>query len=116
MKDIKTDNPSALPCWFDAKNTYLAAALIADGFEYVGLLEDIPTPDYLEVVMGNWSVGSICCTNSLIVICDGAVFSFDCDAESLLELRWNSTKKLIRHSLKTYTPTITHKQLELFAA
>jgi hypothetical protein len=113
---MKDTNASALPCWFNAQNIYVAAALIADGFEYLGLLEDVSTPDYLEVVIGNWSLGCICCTNSLIAICDGAVFSFDCDRESLLELRWGNTKKLIRHSLKTYTPTITHKQLELFAA
>lgn len=68
MKDIKTDNPSACPCWFNAQNAYVAAALIADGFDYVGLLDDIPTPDYLEVVIGNWSVQYICCTNSLIGI------------------------------------------------
>jgi hypothetical protein len=87
--------------------------MVSSIWEY---LEDCPTPDYLEVVSGQWSIGCICATNELITLCDGAVFSLDCDGESLLEMRWNSTKKLIRHSLKTYTPTINHTQLELFAA
>ncbi|MGM3309816.1 hypothetical protein ACSQ6I_28240 [Anabaena sp. WFMT] len=117
MKDIKTDNPSALPCWFDAKNTYVTTALIADGFDYVGLLEDVATPDYLEVVMGNWSLGSICSVNELVAICDGAVFSLDCVGEADHELRWSNTKKLIRQKLRTYKPSpANHTQLSLFVA
>lgn len=92
------------------------SALLADGFEYLGLLEDVTTPDYLELVLGGWSVGSICSTNELIAICDGAVFSLDCEGESLLELRWGNTKKQIRQKLKSYQPESNHTQLELFAA
>jgi hypothetical protein len=116
MKDIKTDNPSALPCWFSPKDSYVTSALLLDGFEFLGLLEDSETPDYLEVIMGNWSLGSICSKNELIAICDGAVFVFDCDGESLLELRWNTTKKLIKQALRSYQPTRNHTQLELFVA
>ncbi|MFM6006561.1 MAG: hypothetical protein ACKPA7_22805, partial [Sphaerospermopsis kisseleviana] len=46
-------------------NNYVASALIADGFEYLGLLEDVEL-DYLEPVTGNWSLGSICSTNELV--------------------------------------------------
>ncbi|AFZ61436.1 hypothetical protein H6G54_28500 [Anabaena cylindrica FACHB-243] len=108
---------STLPIWFNQIDKSVAAALIGDGFEFVGLLEDIETPDYLEVVTGSWSLGSICSTNELIVLSNGAVFSLDCDGESLLELRWNNTKKLIREKLRDYQllPT-NHTQLHLFAA
>ncbi|MFM6137743.1 MAG: hypothetical protein ACKPCP_26985, partial [Sphaerospermopsis kisseleviana] len=66
MKDIDCpDKPRSLPCWFSHKDSYIASALIADGFEYLGLLEDVK-PDYLELVTGNWSLGAICSTNSLV--------------------------------------------------
>ncbi|MFM6154265.1 MAG: hypothetical protein ACKPE3_14925, partial [Sphaerospermopsis kisseleviana] len=97
MKDIDyPDKPRSFPCWFSLKNSYVASALLSDGFEFVGLLEDVETPDYLELVTGNWSLGSICSTNELIAICDGAIFGLDCVGESDHELRWNITKKLIR--------------------
>ncbi|MFM6139932.1 MAG: hypothetical protein ACKPCP_38330, partial [Sphaerospermopsis kisseleviana] len=99
MKDIDyPDKPRSFPCWFSAKNNYIVSALIADGFEFVGLLEDVK-PDYLELVTGNWSLCAICSTNSLVAICNGAVFSLDCVGESDHELRWNNTKKLIRKKL-----------------
>ncbi len=54
MKDIEhPDKPRSLPCWFSAKDNYVMSALIADGFEYLGLLEDVETPDYLELVIGH---------------------------------------------------------------
>ncbi|MFM6136555.1 MAG: hypothetical protein ACKPCP_20795, partial [Sphaerospermopsis kisseleviana] len=104
MKDMKDidypDKPRSLPCWFSAKNNYVASALIADGFEYLGLLEDVE-PDYLELVAGSWAIGSICSTNELIAVCEDAVFSLDCVVgESDHELRWNITKKLIRQKLR----------------
>ncbi|MFM7372319.1 MAG: hypothetical protein ACKO2Z_31945, partial [Sphaerospermopsis kisseleviana] len=109
--------PRSLPCWFSHKDSYIVSALIADGFEFVGLLEDVETPDYLELVTGNWSIGSICSTNELIAICDGAVFILDCVGEADYELRWNITKKLIRQKLRAYKPSPdTHTQLSLFVA
>ncbi|MBD2296995.1 hypothetical protein H6G06_26850, partial [Anabaena sphaerica FACHB-251] len=75
MKDIDyPDKPRSLPCWFSPKDSYVASALLSDGFEFSGLLEDVETPDYLEVITGNWSLGSICSVNELVAICDGAVF------------------------------------------
>ncbi|MFM7405907.1 MAG: hypothetical protein ACKO3K_04370 [Cuspidothrix sp.] len=113
MKDIdRPDKPRSFPCWFSVRDNYVASALIADGFEYLGLLEDVEL-DYLEPVTGNWSLGSICSTNELIAICDGAVFILDCVGEADHELRWCNTKKLIRKKLKTYKPLpATHTQLE----
>ncbi|MFM6005773.1 MAG: hypothetical protein ACKPB7_21330 [Sphaerospermopsis kisseleviana] len=117
MKDIDCpDKPRNLPCWFSVRDNYVMSALLADGFEYLGLLEDVE-PDYLELVKGNWSLGSICSANELIAICDGAVFILDCVGEADHELRWNNTKKLIRKKLKTYKPLpATHTQLSLFVA
>lgn len=105
------------PIWLSPKDKYVMSALLADGFEYLGLLEDVETPDYLELVTGNWSLGSICSVNELVAICDGAVFSLDCRGESDHELRWSNTKKLIRSSLRNYQPSpANHTQLNLFAA
>lgn len=118
MKDIEyPDKPRSLPCWFSPKDSYVASALLSDGFEFIGLLEDVETPDYLEVITGNWSLGSICSVNELVAICDGAVFSLDCVGEADHELRWSNTKKLIRQKLRTYKPSPdNHTQLSLFVA
>ncbi|MBD2571374.1 hypothetical protein [Anabaena lutea] len=108
---------SPLPVWLNQKDKSVASALIGDGFEFVGTVQDIEAPDYLTYINGNWSLGCICASNSLIAICDGAVFCLDCVGESDHELRWNSTKKLIRSSLHNYQPSPTrHTQLSLFAA
>lgn len=108
---------SASPIWLPQKDKSVASALLSDGFEFIGLLEDVETPDYLELVTGNWSIGSICSTNELIAICDGAVFSLDCHGESDHETRWNATKKLIRSNLRNYQSSpANHTQLTLFAA
>ncbi|MBD2667269.1 hypothetical protein [Richelia sinica] len=118
MKDIDyTDKPRYLPCWFLEKDNYVMSALIADGFEYLGMLEDITPPDYLQVVMGNWSLGSICPTNELIALCDGAIFGINCVGEADYELRWSSTKKLLMSKLRTYQASpANYTQLSLFVA
>ncbi|MEA5516566.1 hypothetical protein [Nodularia sp. UHCC 0506] len=108
-------NSSPLPCWLDAKNTTVAIALIESGFGYEGTLEgdDI---DYLKTVASGWDIGNRSWDNSIVVIFDEAVFSFNCHGESDLELRWEQTQKLIKSTLRDYRPQINHNQLELFAA
>ncbi len=107
---------SQLPCWFDAKNTCVATVLLSEGFIYEGLLEPSLELDYQEAITNGWIIGSICADNSLIVICDGAMFSFNCVGESDTENRWQFTKRLIKQAFKTYQPETKYTQLELFAA
>ncbi|MEA5551779.1 hypothetical protein VB713_12430 [Anabaena cylindrica UHCC 0172] len=115
-KDYPENRRTYLPCWFNAQNIHVATALLNQGFTYTGLLEDNDESDYTEKIIGAWAISSRCSDNCLLAVCDGAVFTLDLDGESLLELRWSSTRKLLRKTWKNYAPIINHTQLELFAA
>jgi hypothetical protein len=74
-------------------------ALTRDGFEFIGAINDLDL-DYFELIEGDWYLGVICSENLLIAFSSSIGWGLDCIGESDTETRWNSSKKLIRQSLK----------------
>lgn len=74
--------------------------LTRDGFYFIGVIDDFDL-DYFELVDGDWYLGVICSENMIVAFNNSIGWGYDCKGEADIELRWNSAKKLIRHSLKT---------------
>jgi hypothetical protein len=100
------------PYWLKPGDAFIAKALIKEGFWYVGIAEDYPTDEIVNVVEG-WEIGFSCGESLVDCVIDGAMFCCEIDeAKSPLATLF-SAEVAIQLAVEKWRELNGYQQLEL---